>query len=208
VYLVTDDELPRDRLLAGLDAALAAGIDVVQFRTKQSATRSALRLGAEVAQRCAARGALLVVNDRADIAVALRAGGLHVGQDDLPPAVAREVVGGKVLLGLSVSTVEEAAAAEGDAAVDYVGFGAIYPTATKPDAEYAGLELLRAARERVTKPLVAIGGITLERAAEVIAAGADCVAVVSAIFRAPEPGRAAEQLLACVTQARGPARPG
>jgi thiamine-phosphate diphosphorylase len=202
VYLVTDGALAADELLPRLEAALRAGIQVVQFRTKAASVRGALALGLEVARRCRAHGALFLVNDRADLAFTLEADGIHVGQDDLPPGAARRILGETRLVGLSVSTVAEAGAADLAAEVDYIGFGAMYPTVTKPDAEYAGLDMLREARGRVRKPIVAIGGISAERAAEVIAAGADAVAVVSAIFGADDPSGAARDLLERVGEAR------
>ncbi len=204
VYLVTDDTLPPDELLRRLDAALAAGVRVVQLRDKRTAMRAVLRLGEQVAELCARHGALLLVNDRADLALALDAAGLHVGQDDLPPEVARRLLGPERLLGLSASFLPEVEAAERLEAVDYIGFGALYPTATKLDAEPAGLELLRQARQRTRKPIVGIGGITADTAAEVIRAGADAVAVVSAVFRAPDAGSAARTLLDQVRAARIP----
>jgi thiamine-phosphate diphosphorylase len=203
VYLVTDDAVPSDELLARLDAALEGGIRVVQFRTKAPSARTAIALGEQVRRRCRDHGALFVMNDRADLAIAFDAHAVHVGQDDLPPDVARRVVGPGRLIGLSVSTLPEAEAADAAPAVDYLGFGAIYQTPTKPDAEYAGLDLLRAARRRVRKPIVAIGGISIARAAEVIEAGADAVAVVSALFGAADSRQAARDLLAQVAQARG-----
>src|SRR5262249_40412919 len=153
--------------------------------------------------RCRAHDALCFANDRADLALVLGTDGLHVGQDDLPADVARALLGADRLLGLSVSYLEEADRAEHAVELDYIGFGAMYPTATKPDAEYAGLDLLRAARSRTRLPIVAIGGITLDTAGEVIRAGADLVAVVSAVFRAPDAGDAARRLLDTVVAARG-----
>ena len=202
VYLVTDDGLPVDVMLARLEAALRAGIDVVQFRMKGGTTREALRVGEAVARLCVQHDAQLIGNDRADLAIAVGCQGLHVGQDDLPPEHARRVLGADRLLGVSVSYVEEAVAVQASAEIDYIGFGAMYPTMTKPDAEYAGLEMLRTVRGLVTKPIVAIGGITLDNAAEVVQAGADSVAVVSAILRSDDPGSAARSLLERVAMAR------
>jgi thiamine-phosphate diphosphorylase len=202
VYLITDSELDRERLLKRLRLALEAGIDVVQFRPKGGADAASYRLGMSIAELCAGRGALLIANDRADLCVATGSHGVHLGQDDLPVTPARRLIGAGRLLGLSVSTLDEASAADRHPDVDYIGIGAIYPTETKPDAEYGGLELLKGARSRVRKPLVAIGGISLERVPDVIQAGADSVAVISAVFRAPDAGRAAEALLKAVARAR------
>jgi thiamine-phosphate diphosphorylase len=202
VYLVTDDGLDGEELLHRLDQALIAGIRAVQYRAKQGRVSAMLELGRRVRERCAERDALFFANDRADLALVLDADGLHVGQDDLPPEAARPLLGADRLLGVSVSYLDEADRAERMPELDYIGFGAIYPTATKPDAEHAGLELLRLVRGRTTLPIVAIGGIGQDTAADVIRAGADLVAVVSAVFRAPDAGEATRRLLGAVQGAR------
>ena len=202
LYLVTDDRLDDRELLARLEGALEAGADVVQLRDKRPGRGRVYALGRRVAERCRAHRALLIVNDYADLAVALDAEGVHVGQDDLPPAAARVVVGPDRLVGLSVSAVEEAVeAASGEA--DYIGFGALFGTATKPDAEPAGPELLADARRRVRLPIVGIGGITAANLPEAVRAGADSLAVVSAVFSAQDPARATRELLAAIAAARG-----
>jgi thiamine-phosphate pyrophosphorylase len=195
LYLVTDDRLPLPELLDRLERALTAGARVVQFRAKSLEPAAFLRDAAEVQALCRRRGALFIVNDAADVAATLVADGLHLGQDDLPAAEARRLVGPDALVGLSVSAVEEARAAAREQVVDYLGVGAMYSTDTKPDAEYGGLALLSQVRAAVDLPLVAIGGITVGRAPEVWAAGADLVAVVSAVFGAPDPAVAVGQLL-------------
>ena len=201
LYLITDDRLGDDDLLARLEAALGAGADVVQLRDKRPGRGRAYALGRRVAERCRAYGALVIVNDYADLAVALDADGIHVGQDDLPPGAARTVVGPRRLVGLSVSAVEEAiTAADGD--TDYIGFGSLFPTATKPDAEPAGPRLLAEARSRVPLPIVGIGGVTAANLGEAIRAGADSVAVVSAVFGAADPAAATRDLLAAIANAR------
>ena len=194
LYLVTDDSIEPARRQSVVAEALAAGARVVQLRDKRALGGALLREAAALAALCHQYGALLIVNDRADVAVAAGADGVHVGQDDLPLAAARQVVGPDLLVGVSASFPDEAEAAERGGA-DYVGFGAMYVTATKPDAEYAGLRLLADVRSRVRAPLVAIGGITLENAPEVFAAGADLVAVVSAVFQAAAPAQAVRALL-------------
>ena len=194
LYLVTDDSVEPARRRQVVAEGLAAGTRVVQLRDKLALGGALLREAADLAALCHRHGALLIVNDRADVAVAAGADGVHVGQEDLPLVAARQVVGPDRLVGVSASLPREAEAAERGGA-DYVGFGAMYATATKPDAEYAGPRLLADVRSRVRVPLVAIGGITLDNAAEVLAAGADLVAVVSAVFHAAEPERAARALL-------------
>jgi thiamine-phosphate pyrophosphorylase len=207
LYLVTDDRLEDAPLLERLSAALDAGADVVQLRDKRPGRGRSYDLGKRVAERCRAAGALFIVNDFADLAVALEADGVHVGQDDLPPAAARAVVGPARLVGLSVSAVDEAVAVDG--AADYLGFGSLFPTATKPDAEPAGPDLLAEARRQLgpSLPLVGIGGVSAANAPTAIRAGADSVAVVSAIFGADDVARATRDLLAAIENARAVRKP-
>ena len=144
---------------------------------------------------------MLLVNDRVDIALASGADGAHLGQDDLPVGVARAMVGPDLVVGASASYLPELDPAEA-AGADYIGFGAVYGTDTKPDAEYAGLDLLEAACRQSALPVVGIGGISIERSAEVIGRGTAAVAVVSALFRADDPGAAARRLLDEVRRAK------
>ena len=195
LYLVTDERLPQGDLMLRLEQALAAGVRVVQFRAKGLQRRDFLHHAAAAQAACLRHGALFIVNDATDVAALLGADGLHLGQQDLPAREARRLVGADVLLGVSVSTFPEAREAAEDEAVDYLGVGAMYSTDTKSDAEYGGPELLRSVRNAVELPLVAIGGITLDRAGEVWSAGADLLAVVSAVFGAPDSGAAARALL-------------
>jgi thiamine-phosphate diphosphorylase len=201
LYLVSDerqDAATRERVIG---EALAAGVRVVQLRDKPAMGGALLREAQALTALCHQHGALLIVNDRADVAVAAGADGVHVGQDDLPLAAARHVVGDDLLVGVSASFVDEVVAAE-RAGADYVGFGAMFPTPTKENAEYAGPALLAEARRRTRLPLVAIGGITVENAGQVMAAGPDLLAVVSAVSAAPRPGVAARELLALVRSPR------
>jgi thiamine-phosphate diphosphorylase len=206
LYLVTDDRLEVDDLLARLEAALGAGADVVQFRDKRDDRAAVADVGQQVAERCRAAGALFIVNDDADLARELGADGIHVGQDDATPAEVRAVVGPEQVIGLSVSHLPEADAAAKNPDVDYIGFGALFHTPTKTDAEPAGPEMLAEARRRVSFPIVGIGGITASNLAAAFAAGADSVAVVSAVFSAPDPGAATRDLLAAIARARAGAR--
>jgi thiamine-phosphate diphosphorylase len=196
LYLVTDDRLPEPELSDRLGQALAAGVRVVQFRAKALERREFLRQAERARALCRESDALFIVNDAADVAALLEADGLHLGQQDLPPVLARRLVGPDMLIGLSISKTEEARAARADPAVDYLGVGAMFPTGTKPDAEYGGPELLRAVRSEVDLPVVAIGGITAETAPAVWEAGADLIAVVAAVFSTSDPGAAVSALLA------------
>lgn len=196
LYLVTDDRLPLAELLARLRLALEAGARVVQFRAKGLERAAFLEQAQAVQRLCREFGVLFIVNDAVDVAALCAADGVHLGQDDLPPRLARKLLGPEPLIGLSISALEEARLAGADPEVDYLGVGALFATPTKADAEYGGPELLRAVRNEVSLPLVAIGGITLERAAVAWQHGADLIAVVSAVFGAADPAAATRALLA------------
>ncbi len=202
VYAVTDDTLPLEQLDQALATILDAGVRLVQYRDKVRSDRERVGIARRLGEQVRAAGGLLIVNDRVDIAIAADADGAHLGQDDLPLAVARQLLGHELVLGASASYLEEV---EPDRLhhVDYLGFGALFATDTKPDAEFAGLELFRQVCERVKLPVVGIGGITIERVPDVMAAGAAGVAVVSSLFRAQDPGDAAQRLLSA---ARGATR--
>jgi thiamine-phosphate diphosphorylase len=206
LYLITDDRLDADELVRRLDAALGAGADVVQFRDKRDDRPAVAATGRLVAEHCRAAGALFIVNDDADLAAELSADGIHVGQDDAPPAEVRKIVGPEQIIGLSVSHLHEAGRIDSDPDIDYIGFGALFTTPTKPDAEPAGPDMLIEARRRVSCPIVGIGGITVENLAAAFTAGADSVAVVSAVFSAPDPAAATRDLLAAIERARRDAR--
>jgi thiamine-phosphate pyrophosphorylase len=186
VYVVTDERLAGGRpLVAIVRAALRGGAHAIQLR---ALTQQA--------------GALFIVNDRADLAVALDADGVHVGEDDLPPELARRIVGPRRIVGVSTNSVEAALAAQ-QAGADYLGVGTIYPTTTKADAgEAVGPAMVAAIKARVTLPIVGIGGIRAENAAAVIEAGADGVAVVGAVIAAADPEAAARELSVVVASAR------
>jgi thiamine-phosphate pyrophosphorylase len=203
LYLCTDARRERGDLAQFADAALAGGVDIIQLRDKGSVGEqrfgpleardelAACEILADAARR---HGALFAVNDRADIARAAGADVLHLGQSDLPPGVAREIVGPATLLGLSTHDPHQAAAAAcGD--VDYFCVGPCWPTPTKPGREAPGLELVRtAAALGSDKPWFAIGGIDAQRLPDVIDAGARRIVVVRAITAAEDPRAAAEKL--------------
>ncbi len=203
LYLVTDRPLALGRPLeAVVAAAVAGGCTVVQLREKQACTREFLTLACALRSLLVPRGIPLVVNDRIDVALACGADGVHLGQDDMPCAGARRLLGDRVIVGVSVSTVEEARRAEAEGA-DYLGVGPIFATPTKPDSPApTGLDGLTAIRRATRLPLVGIGAVNASNAAEVIAAGAEGVAVVSAIMSAEDPERAARELLRAVRAAR------
>jgi thiamine-phosphate diphosphorylase len=176
-------------------ALLAAGVRLIQLREKH-ASSGELYVSAQQVGECVHRAAgIFIVNDRADIALAVDADGVHVGQDDLPVDSARMLVGSDKLVGYSTHDLEQVKAADRSTA-DYIAFGPIFPTASKenPDA-VVGLAGLVEARKATRKPLVAIGGSTLESARAVIAAGADSVAVIRGLVGAPDIRKRAEEFL-------------
>jgi len=191
------DPLPA---LEGLAAAiLRGGAGIIQLRMKQGddgwGTGALFAAARRLRRLTRDAGALLVVNDRVDVAILADADGVHVGQEDLPLAEARRLVGAGRLIGVSTHTVEDALAAEAGGA-DYIGFGPMYPTPSKANARpRRSLEMLREVRKAVHVPIVAIGGITAARVTEVREAGADSVAVISAIASAPDPTAATRKLL-------------
>jgi thiamine-phosphate pyrophosphorylase len=197
LYLVLEARPHEEDPASLLDAALRGGVDVVQLRDKDLPDDALVGAAAVFRRACDAHGALFVLNDRPDLVEAAAADGVHVGQSDTPAALARAAVGPERLVGLSVSSRAELAGAAG-ADVDYLGVGAVFGTPTKPEAESGGLELVRAAAERVRVPWFAIGGVDLDNAAEVAAAGAPGIAVVRAIRDAADPEAAARALRAAL----------
>lgn len=195
LYLVTDELLAGSRgVEAAVHAAVAGGVTVVQLREKQTTGRAFLERACALGEWLRGRGVTFIVNDRIDIALACGADGVHVGQEDLPCRVARRLMGPDRIVGVSVSTVAEALQAEADGA-DYLGVSPVFSTLTKTDTpEPTGLAGLTAIRAAVRLPLVAIGGIHVGNARQVLAAGADGIAVVSAILTAPDPCVAAREL--------------
>ncbi|CAH2030127.1 Thiamine-phosphate synthase / Hydroxymethylpyrimidine/phosphomethylpyrimidine kinase [Trichlorobacter ammonificans] len=190
VYLVTDR---HPNLLPRVEQALAGGVSVLQYRPKEKPREETLAEGRALKELCAARKVLFIVNDDAALAQELDADGVHLGQEDGSPVAARQLLGPGKLVGVSTHTVEEALRAEADGA-DYLGFGAMYPTGSKEVTRMPGTSGLAAVRERVRLPIVAIGGITPANACRVIDAGANAVAVISAVLSAPRPDYAVAEL--------------
>jgi thiamine-phosphate pyrophosphorylase len=193
LYLCVDSRARQNDLPQFLDAVLSNGVDVVQLREKGLEARAEIRLLEIFAAAAEQHGALWAVNDRADIARAVGAPVLHLGQEDLPTAVAREIVGPHVLIGRSTHSAAQTDAARAEAGVAYYCCGPTWPTPTKPGRPPAGLELLdHAAAREDGRPWFAIGGIdSLDRLDEVIAHGAHRAVVVRAITEAEDPGAAA-----------------
>ncbi|MFC0546848.1 thiamine phosphate synthase [Kutzneria chonburiensis] len=194
LYLCTDARTGTNDLAEFVDAALAGGVDIVQLRDKGMEARHELAALEVIAEACARHGALLSVNDRADIAVAAGADVLHLGQDDLPVPLARRIAGDDIVIGRSTHDFAQADAAAAEPAVDYFCTGPCWPTPTKPGRPAPGLDLVRHVTS--SRPWFAIGGIDLARLDDVLAAGARRVVVVRAITAAEDPRAAAEALKA------------
>lgn len=203
LYVITSRQAAGDTPLTDVvQAAVAGGATVVQLRAKQATTREIIQLGHALRRITRNSEIPLIVNDRVDIALALDADGAHVGQEDLPVPLARGVMGPDRILGVSAGTTEEAHQAEEDGA-DYLGVGDVYGTPSKPDAGVPiGLQGLREIAEAVSIPVVGIGGITADKAAAVIEAGAAGVAVISAVIGAPDPEAAACHLREVIRNAK------
>ncbi|MCL6648233.1 MAG: thiamine phosphate synthase [Chloroflexi bacterium] len=194
LYAIIDPTVTADpRGLAR--AVLRGGARVVQLRDKAGPAVSTYRLAQALDELCRQAGAVFIVNDRLDIALAAEADGVHLGQQDLPLSVARALVGERLILGCSTNTVAEALQAEREGA-DYLGVGSIFPTTSKTDTRPAGLARLAEIRAAVRLPIAAIGGITLENAPAVIAAGADMVAVIRALAESDDPEAMARRFAA------------
>lgn len=194
VYLVTDTVYFKDDSIYNkLEAALSAGVTLLQYRDKSAETRILYERALKVKALCDKYRVPLIINDRADIAFAVKAAGVHLGQDDLPPLIARRMLGSDAVIGVSAHNADEALKAEADTA-DYLGCGAVYATATKKDTSVIGTEGLKKIRAATKLPFVGIGGITLENYKAVLQAGADGAAIVSAILGADDICQTVRQL--------------
>ncbi len=174
---------------------LDAGARIMQLRLKDAPGRDFLAAARAIADLCRIRGAILIVNDRVDIAILAGAHGVHLGQQDLPLEAARRIAGPNQIIGISTHTLDQACAAEKGGA-DYIGFGPMYSGGLKNIAAGMGLDNLRAIRAAVKIPIVAIGGITEARVAETLAAGADAVAIITDVVNAPDIGAKVRSILA------------
>ena len=186
------------------ELAIAGGADTIQFRQKEGATRELIRVAEQIQRLCAGAGVTFIVNDRVDVAIAAGAKGVHLGQEDFPIPLARRLLGEEAIIGGSASTLEEARQCLLDGA-DYVGFGPVFPTASKQDAAPAsGLDLLRRVVDAIPLPIIAIGGITQENASRVAKAGVHGIAVISAVCCQKDP----EEATLCLRRLLEPVRNG
>ena len=195
LYLVTDKRNKTDdEFLEIIEEAIKGGTTVVQIREKEGETLDFYNLALKVKEITSKYNVPLIVNDRIDVSLAIKSEGVHIGQTDMPADVARSLIGDEMILGVSASTVEEARKAEKDGA-DYIGTGAVFPTATKDDAPSITKDDLKEVTGSINIPTVAIGGITLENANELAGTGIAGISVVSAIMNSKDPKIASENLL-------------
>jgi thiamine-phosphate pyrophosphorylase len=206
LYALTPDLLDTDELIARVTAAIAGGATAVQYRNKIASPP--LRRAQALALRdlCGARGTIFIVNDDVNLAYAVDADGVHLGRDDAPLARARQRLGTTAIIGASSYDSLERAAAAVAAGADYVAFGSFFPSTVKPDAARVDASLLTAAKARLNVAAVAIGGITPATAPALIAAGADALAVITAVFDAPDVAAAAKAFRDAFSAAASPAR--
>ncbi len=194
LYLVTDRTLMSTATLTeAVEQAIEGGCTMVQLREKDLSSMDFYRQAKEIKQITDRYHVPLIINDRIDIAIAVKADGIHIGQSDLPAAVVREMIADDMLLGVSVTSVAEALQAEKDGA-DYLGVGAMFTTGTKTDADHVSMEELKKIRQAVKLPIVAIGGINKENASQFCDVGINGLAIVSAIIAQPDIMKAASEM--------------
>ncbi|WP_296844960.1 thiamine phosphate synthase [uncultured Methanobrevibacter sp.] len=194
LYLVTDKSDDVEKFLMTIEEAIKGGVSVVQIREKTADTLDFYNLALKVKEITEKHNVPLIINDRVDVALAVDAEGVHVGQSDMPCDVTRALVGSDKIVGVSAATIEEARKAESDGA-DYIGAGAVFPTATKDDAPKITKKDLKEIVESISIPVVAIGGITLNNAHELNDTGIAGLSVVSAIMSSENPKKSSEELL-------------
>lgn len=201
LYVITGEKFSHGRpTIQVVEEAIAGGATVIQLREKDYPAKRLVEVGKEIRRLTKEHGVTFIVNDRADVAAAVDADGVHLGQDDLPVAAARKILGPGKLVGVSTHSVEQAVRAEQDGA-DYIGVGPVFETRTKEGVGFPlGLELVRQVSSRVKIPKVAIGGVKITNAADAIAAGADGVAVITAVVAASSVKKAAAELLTAVRE--------
>lgn len=195
LHVITDTALQtRFSHLELARMAIAGGADTIQFRQKEGSTRKLIEIAQQLKQICTGMGVTFIVNDRLDVAIASDSDGVHLGQDDFPIPLARELLGESRIIGGSAVTLNEARKCL-DEGADYVGFGPVYPTTSKADAgPVAGINLMKEVIDKVPLPLIAIGGVNKDNTPEVIRAGAHGIAVISAVCCQQDPEQATREL--------------
>ncbi|MCL4338359.1 thiamine phosphate synthase [Patescibacteria group bacterium] len=203
LYLVTDKNLAGKKSVLSIVAlAIEGGVTIVQYREKNASTRLMIEEGRALHKITTKAGIPLIIDDRIDVALAIDAEGVHVGQSDMPANIVRQIIGREKILGVTASNVVEAKKAVKDGA-DYLGVSDIFGSTTKTDTgKPVGIGMLKKIKKVVKIPIVGIGGVTLENANQVIRARADGIAVISAVFLVNEPKLAAEKLKKIVSEAK------
>lgn len=201
LYLVTEESVPLPRLLHTVEEAVRGGVTVVQLREKRSDGRVFFEKAMRLKRLLDAYDIPLIINDRVDVALAVQAAGVHVGQDDLPLPAVRKCVPASMIVGVSARTAAQAQAAERGGA-NYIGVGAVFPTASKEDAELLPEGMLEVVSQSVSIPVVAIGGLTLNNIPALQSKGVHGFAVVSAIMGTEDPYRAARALRAACDKSK------
>lgn len=194
LYLVTDNSDDVEKFLKTIEEAIKGGVTVVQIREKTADTLDFYNLALKVKEITTKHNVPLIINDRVDIALAIDADGVHVGQSDMPGDVTRKLIGEDKILGVSAATIDEAKKAQKDGA-DYIGTGAVFPTSTKDDAESVTKDELTEIVKSIDIPVVAIGGINLENASQLTDTGIAGLSVVSAIMSSDNPKKSSQELL-------------
>ena len=182
LYVITDENLLRKDIEKAVEEAIKGGATVIQYRAKNKDTLDMYNEATRIKKVCDKYNIPLIINDRVDIALAVDASGVHVGQEDMPVEVVRRLIGFQKIVGLSTKNINQVKQAN-NLPIDYIGFGSIFPTNTKENAKVAGLDQLKKAVEISVQPVVAIGGINHENVEQVLETGCKNIAVVSAVFK-------------------------
>jgi thiamine-phosphate pyrophosphorylase len=196
LHVLTDTQLQKRFSYIDLtEMAIRGGADAIQFRQKHGSTREMIGTACHMKELCSRAGIKLIINDRVDIAIASNADGVHLGQDDFPVPLARRLLGDDRIIGGSAGNIEEAMKCVNEG-VDYIGFGPVYPTLSKDDAGPAkGIDLMKQLINRVSCPVIAIGGVNSGNVKEIISAGAYGIAVISAVCCTEDPVTATRELI-------------
>jgi thiamine-phosphate pyrophosphorylase len=202
LYLITDARPALQPFEAFLEAAVAGGVGMVQLRDRELDDAELLRTAIRGVRICAPLGVPFIINDRADIAALAGADGVHLGQCDIPPSLARRIVGDDAIVGLSTHSPEQIQTAETEA-VDYVGVGPIHATPTKPGRPAVGAELVHYAAAHCSRPFFAIGGLEPANVSEVVAAGGRAVSVLRWVTQARDPQAAAREMVDALSSGAG-----
>ncbi len=202
LYFVLPTGLPTEQLLSMVDAAVAGGVGIMQYREKDKPTRQMMEEAVLIMRRTRPAGVPLVINDRTDIALAVEADGVHVGQEDMPVGIARKLLGPSAIMGATTPSPQAIVQADSEGA-SYVAIGAMFPSPTKPEKSAVGVGAIKAARQATTLPICAIGGINKGNIGQLLAEDVALYAVISAISSADDPQAAAAELVAIISGRAG-----